>query len=226
MVDTTNDCIAKGKIEDWMYRSIKVKSDLYRDSYQVEKIYKLAKILSSTIQTGHKVLVCGNGGSSSDSGHLVGELMNQFCMGRTMPLAAIDLTAMSATMTAISNDWGYEDVFSKQVRGLGKAGDLLIAISTSGNSPSILQALVEASYLNMTTALLTGDTTNKPPIHIKRKAKGKEAVNFIVEPDIIISVPSNDTPIIQESHIMILHILVYMLDWIRSGVDYFDKETW
>ena len=224
MADITNDCIAKGKIDDWMYKSVKVINDLHRDSYQKENIYRLAKILSSTIQTGHKVLVCGNGGSASDSGHLVGELMNQFCMGRTAALPAIDLSAMNATITAIANDWGYEDIFSKQVQGLGQMGDLLIGISTSGNSRNVLQAILEANYLGLTTALLTGNIGESLP-SIKRRVRGKE-VTVVVRPDFMISVPSNDTPIIQQAHTMILHILVYMLDWIRTDVDYFDKETW
>jgi D-sedoheptulose 7-phosphate isomerase len=203
---------ARLKLGIWLNRGMTSKLDLIKDNQLLSKVILLAEEMVETIDRGNKILVCGNGGSAADSSHLVGELLNQFCMGRTVSLPAIDLTAMSGSLTAISNDWGYEFCFSKQVQGLGKRGDLLLGITTSGSSKNIINAVEQADRKGMSTAVLTGRVGY---------SLSREYV-----PSMIIAVPSSDTPFIQEMHGIILHSLVYLVDWIRSGVDYLDKETW
>lgn len=140
------------------------------------------------LRAGGRVLVCGNGGSAADAQHFAAELMGRFGFDRSA-LPVLALTVNSSVMTAVSNDYGFEDVFSRQVEGLGRSGDVLIGLSTSGKSPNVLKALETAAGLGLKTIALTGRAGN--PI--------------LDSCDLCIHVPSSSTPRIQEIHIAILH---------------------
>ena len=127
---------------------------------------------------------------------------------------------MNATLTAIANDWGYPYVFSKQVEGLGQAGDILIGISTSGNSENVLRAIEVAKKMGIITVVLTGQ--NRGPYRVPLTEKPP----LVVVPNFVISVPSEYTAFVQQAHIKILHYLVSAFDYKAFGVDYFDRSTW
>jgi D-sedoheptulose 7-phosphate isomerase len=151
-----------------------------------------------------KILACGNGGSAADSQHFAAELINRFEMERP-PLAAIALTTDTSTLTSIGNDYDFEQIFSKQVRALGHAQDVLLAISTSGNSRNVIAAIEVAHEGDMTVIALTG------------RNGGKMAE--ILEPnDIHICVPSNSTARIQEVHLLTLHCICDAIDCLLLGV--------
>ncbi|MDE2158778.1 MAG: D-sedoheptulose 7-phosphate isomerase [Burkholderiales bacterium] len=147
------------------------------------------------LRAGGKVLICGYGGSAADAQHLAGELVSRFHYDRA-PLAALALTTDTSALTAIGNDYGYEQVFERQVRGLGRAGDLLIGISTSGRSPNVLRALQAARALGMVTVGMTGDQ--------------REAIEALA--DHCIRIPSRSTPKIQEGHIVCGHALCALIE--------------
>ena len=142
------------------------------------------------LKNGNKIIFCGNGGSAADCQHLAAELMGRFLFDRT-PLAAISLTVDTSALTAIGNDYGYNAVFSRQLRGLGRKGDVLVALSTSGNSQNVVEAIQVAKELGVKTIGLTGGTG------------GKMAKLC----DVSICVPSGSTNNIQEMHIVIGHWL-------------------
>ncbi len=158
-------------------------------------IIEAAKKMSLAIAQGNKVLICGNGGSAADAQHIVGELVNRFLLDRP-PLPAIALSTDTSVLTAIGNDFGYEQIFSKQVRALGQDGDVLVGISTSGNSPNVVKAFNEANSMNITTIALTGHG-------------GKLAELS----DILLAVPHSSTPIVQEIHITVGHLLCRLIDY-------------
>ncbi len=155
------------------------------------------KILQSLKSEG-KVLSCGNGGSAADAQHFSSELLNRFERERE-GLAAVALTTDSSTLTSIANDYAYERVFSKQVLALGNANDVLLAISTSGNSANILSAVQAAHQKNMTVIALTGKDGGKLPSLLQTR-------------DIEIRVPSDSTARIQEVHLLTLHCLCDLID--------------
>ena len=164
-----------------------------------ESITKVANIFLSCLEKGGTIFWCGNGGSASDSQHLAGELIGRFVDERK-PLKSIALTADSAVMTCIVNDYGYEYIFSRQVEALGSKGDVLVGITTSGNSKNVLKAFEVAKDKGVTTIGLLG--------------KGGGVAKDIVDESIIIS--SNSTARIQEMHILIGHILC---DLIEEGLN-------
>lgn len=214
---------AKSKIKKWVGESIKTKEDLWNDPWKQGQIFEVAKKMYDALRNGRKVMACGNGGSAGDAGHFVGEFLNRLGLLRTDPLAAIDLSAMTSTITAIGNDYGYEQIFSKQVRGLGKPGDVLLGISTSGNSENVLLALDVASHMNITTVLLTG-RYKKAYITGKFFNPISDTIEkTVIKPDYLLTINSDHTPIIQESHIMILHVLVYLIDCLY-GADYLEDK--
>ena len=145
------------------------------------------------LKSGGKVMACGNGGSAADSQHFAAELMGRFERER-QELAAIALTTDSSILTAIGNDYSYEEVFSKQVCGLGKKGDILLGISTSGNSKNVIKAIEAAKKRGIKIIALTGN------------GGGKIAI-LLDEEDIHLCVPSNRTARIQEVHLVLLHSL-------------------
>ncbi len=152
-----------------------------------------------------KILSCGNGGSAADSQHFAAELLNRFEMERP-GLAAFSLTSDPSTLTSIANDYDYSQVFSKQVLALGRPKDLLLAISTSGNSRSVLEAVSAAHALKMGVIALTGRS-------------GGELAEILWPEDIHICVASNSTARIQEVHILALHCLCDAIDCLLLGVD-------
>ena len=160
-----------------------------------ESIEKVANLFISCLEKGGTIFWCGNGGSASDSQHLAGELVGRF-VGDRRPLKSIALTADSAVMTCIVNDYGYEHIFSRQIEALGRKGDVLVGISTSGNSKNVLNAFEVAKNKGVRTIGLLG--------------KGGGMAKSFVQESIIVS--SNSTARIQEMHIIIGHILCDLIE--------------
>ena len=158
-------------------------------------IKKACETAVATLKAGGKILLCGNGGSAADAQHIAAELTGRYKTERGA-LAGIALTTDTSALTAIGNDYGYEFVFSRQLEALGRGGDLLIAISTSGNSGNVIKALELAQKIGIKTIGLSGRTGG--------------AMNELCELNLV--VPSNDTPRIQEMHIMIGHIICQAID--------------
>lgn len=154
-----------------------------------------AEMIAAALGQGGKVLFCGNGGSAADAQHLAAELVGRYKLERH-PLPGIALTVDSSALTAIANDYGYDAVFERQVRGLGRAGDVLVGISTSGNSASVARAVEAAAALGMKTVGLTGEG-------------GGRMAGLC---DLTLRVPSADTPRIQEMHIAIGHMLCELVE--------------
>ena len=176
----------------------------FRDSISVkdafvaryaDQIAEVAKKLITAFKKGHKVLLFGNGGSATDASHLAGELVNRFQRDRE-GLPALSLTCDQSVLTSISNDYDFQEVFSRQLRALGQKGDVAIAISTSGNSPNVLRAVEAAKPLGIITVGFTG------------KDGGKLATMV----DHAFIVPSNSTPRIQETHITLGHVLCELVE--------------
>ncbi|MBF8259017.1 MAG: Phosphoheptose isomerase [Actinobacteria bacterium] len=157
-------------------------------------IIDAAQAIAHAFKTGRKILLFGNGGSAADSQHIAAEFMNRFQIERP-PLPAIALTTDTSILTSISNDYAFEEVFSKQVKALGKKGDIAIGISTSGNSANVVKAFRIAKKLGMVTIALTSEG-------------GKIGSNA----DIALAVPSKSIPRIQEAHITVGHILCDLTD--------------
>ena len=154
-----------------------------------------AKVSIEVLESGNKILLCGNGGSAADAQHIAAELTGRYKTERK-GLAGIALTTDTSALTAISNDYGYERIFSRQVESLARAGDLLIGISTSGNSENILRAFDIAKEMKCKTIGLSG--------------KGGGKMNDYCDLNIV--VPSDNTPRIQEMHILIGHIICQLID--------------
>jgi D-sedoheptulose 7-phosphate isomerase len=148
------------------------------------------RIIACAVQDGGKVLVCGNGGSAADAQHMAAELAGRFRVERP-PVAALALTTDTSVLTAIGNDYGYDEVFARQVLGLGKRGDVLVAISTSGFSRNVLCAAIAACESGISVVSLTGST-----------GKMLEELS-----DVTLLVPSEDTARVQEAHELLIHII-------------------
>ena len=175
--------------------AIQVQQRMLNNDELLGKITISANKCIDSLKSGKKILLAGNGGSAADSQHIAGELVSRFAFDRP-GLAAIALTTDTSILTAIGNDYGYECLFSRQIQALGEDGDIFIAYSTSGKSPNILKAITEAKDRGIYTIGLTGN----------RKAE----MNDIC--DIILVVPSSDTPKIQEGHLIIGHILCGIIE--------------
>ena len=182
------------KIEKLIIESIEVKKQLIKKC--LPEIDNAAQLMIMSIRNGGKILWCGNGGSASDAQHLSTELMGGMSDHDRKPIPSISLTTDTSFLTAWSNDTDFESVFSRQIQGLGNSGDVLIGISTSGNSENVISAIKQAKYKDLKTIALTGYNSNK-----------LEDLS-----DVTINVPSNDTQRIQESHIMIGQILCGLLE--------------
>ena len=161
-------------------------------------IQKAAILMSERLRAGNKIMSCGNGGSAADAQHFSAELLNRFERERA-PLAGLALTTDSSTLTSVGNDYSFNQVFSKQVRGLGTGGDVLLAISTSGNSQNVLDAIESAHEKNIVVVALTGNG-------------GGKISAILTENDINLCVPSNITARIQEVHLLCLHCLCDGID--------------
>ena len=176
--------------------SIDTKQALIDDNTRLEALLKVARLASSAIKAGKKIMLCGNGGSAADSQHIAAEFIGRFEKERKS-MAAIALTTDTSALTAIGNDYGYEEVFSRQVEGLGQSGDLLIGISTSGNSKNVVKALGVAKEKGISTVALVGDRPN-----------GK--MQTIA--DYVLVAPSANTARIQECHILMMHTICQLVE--------------
>jgi D-sedoheptulose 7-phosphate isomerase len=164
------------------------------------------------LKTGRKILVFGNGGSAAEAQHFAAELVNRFLKDRRA-IPALALTTDTSALTAIANDTSFDQVFSRQIEALGEKGDVAIALSTSGNSPNIIEGLKAAKAKGMLTIALTGEGGGKLALMPAPTGKGagKQASKSGVAPDAVpdhlLAVPSKSTPRIQEAHLLILHIM-------------------
>lgn len=170
-----------------------------------EKITQAADLIVQSLLADGKVLSCGNGGSAGDSQHFSSELLNRFERERPS-LPAIALTTDTSTLTSIANDYSYNEIFSKQVRALGRSGDVLLAISTSGNSKNVLEAVKVAHQRGMKVVALTG-------------RNGGSLRELLQDGDIEICVPSPVTARIQEVHLLVIHCLCDLIDIQLFGGD-------
>jgi D-sedoheptulose 7-phosphate isomerase len=168
-------------------------------------IAEAVKAMTACLLGNGKVLACGNGGSAADAQHFAAELVNRLEMERP-PLAAVALTTDSSVLTSISNDYAFAQIFSRQIHALGQAGDVLLAISTSGNSPNVLAAITAAHEREMRVVALTG------------KGGGKIA-ELLTQNDIHVCVPADRTVRIQEIHLLVLHCLCDGIDCLLLGVE-------
>lgn len=162
---------------------------------QARLIHGIARRLVAVLHNGGKVMFCGNGGSAADAQHLAAELQGRFMIDRR-PLPAMALTVNSSTLTAIGNDFGFDEVFERQVRGLATANDALVGISTSGNSPNVIRALMAARDAGAFTVGMTGAGGGAMKGHC----------------DLILKVPSSNTPRIQEMHILAGHVICDIIE--------------
>jgi D-sedoheptulose 7-phosphate isomerase len=184
----------KESIKNQILESAKIKNKIIEQG--IEQIEKAAEIFINCTKNGGKIFWCGNGGSAGDAQHLATELMGGMTDHDRKPIPSLALTTDSSFLTAWSNDTDFDSIFSRQIQGLGEEGDVLVGISTSGNSKNVINALKQAKYKNIKTISLTGKTGGE--------------LNGIA--DVTIKVPSNNTQRIQESHIMIGQILCGLLE--------------
>jgi D-sedoheptulose 7-phosphate isomerase len=175
--------------------SISVKQLLLQDEVFLTSVADIGLIMTASLSRGGRIFFCGNGGSAADAQHLAAELTGRFLKERPS-LAGIALTTNTSTLTAIANDYSYEEVFSRQIEGLAQPGDVLLGISTSGNSGNVLRAMDVARQMKVFTVALTGKTGGKLATHAEH----------------CIRIPSDETPRIQEGHILTGHILAEIVE--------------
>ena len=177
-------------IKEYISDSIETKERIMNNDALIEKIFTAAEMIAGALKSGHKLLIAGNGGSAADAQHIAAEFVCRFYFDRPA-LPAVALSVDTSVLTATGNDYGFLNIFSRQIEALGCEADIYLAISTSGNSPNIIKALEAAKKLKIKTILLTGAKDS----HGAQKS------------DLCIKVPSEETPKIQESHIMLGHII-------------------
>ena len=183
------------KIKDIISSSIAVKQELLQDDAMLRRINFAVDIISKAFEKGNKVMFCGNGGSAADAQHLAAEFSGRFYKDRKA-LPAEALHCNTSYLTAVANDYSYDVIYSRLVDGIGVTGDVLIGLSTSGNSTNIVKAFETAKEKNIITIGFAGSSGGKM----------KELSDYLF------NVHSNDTPRIQESHIMIGHIICYLVE--------------
>jgi len=182
-------------IIDYLVRSRDAVQAAIDDRAFCRTIEAIAELAAEVLRAGGKLLLAGNGGSAADAQHIAGELVGRLNYDRA-PVAAIALTTDSSVLTAVANDYGYESVFERQIRGLGRPGDVLIAISTSGRSPNILRAIAAARQQGLTVVGFTGRT-------------GGELVPLC---HLCLHAPSEATQLIQQIHITAAHIICGLIE--------------
>ncbi len=182
-------------IEDLIRQSIETKEKFLENKTNLDKISKIAETCVATFKNNGKVLLCGNGGSASDAQHIAAELSGRFQFDRP-PLYAEALHVNSSYVTAVGNDYGYDEIYSRMVEAAGKDGDVLIGISTSGNSANVIKAVEKANQLGMYTFGLSG----------KGGGLLEEKCNINIQ------VPTKNTARVQETHIMIGHIICEIIE--------------
>ena len=185
----------KSRINKCIESSVENYTHVLQDDILQKKIQKIVIKSIAAFRDNKKMLLCGNGGSASDAQHIAAELSGRFYTDRP-PLYAEALHVNSSYMTAVANDYGYEATYARMVEAAGRKGDILIGISTSGNSPSVVKAILKANELGMITVGFTGKN-------------GGEMRDIC---DIMICTPSDDTPRIQEVHILIGHIICQLIE--------------
>lgn len=183
------------KITEIIRASADVKTQVLNDKALLKTIEDITSLIIETFNKGNKVLFCGNGGSAADAQHLAAEFSGRFYKDRK-PLPAEALHCNTSYLTAVANDYGYEHIYSRIVEGSGKKGDVLVGLSTSGNSANITKALQSAREIGMITVGFTGE--------------GGGAMKSLS--DYLVNVPSTDTPRIQETHILIGHIICQLVE--------------
>lgn len=183
------------KTKSIIEQSIELKREIAENSALLERVEKAAETISGAFRKGHRVFFCGNGGSASDAQHLAAELSGRFYFDRP-PLAAEALHVNTSYLTAVANDYSYDLVFARAVEAFCGEGDVLVGLSTSGNSRNVVNAFETAKKKNAFVIALTGKGGGE---------MGKRS-------DILIDVPSGDTPRIQEAHIMIGHIICQLVE--------------
>lgn len=180
-------------ISEYIEKSIRAKSDVLDN--HIPEIARVAEVFAHACRNGNTIFWFGNGGSAADAQHLACELVSRFFIERKA-LASIALTTNTSALTAIANDYDFNHVFSRQIEALAKPGDVAIGISTSGNSPNVIEGLRKAKHLGAITIAFTGRTGGK----------------MRSEADYLLAVPSDVTPHIQECHIMMGHLVCYLVE--------------
>ena len=183
------------KITNLIQASIEVKQQIITDGRLQKIVAEVTDVIEKAFRAGNKVLFCGNGGSAADAQHLAAEFSGRFYIDRE-PLFAEALHVNTSYLTAVANDYSYDLIYSRLIRGCGRKGDVLVGLTTSGNSANIIEAFKEAKNKEMITVGLTGATGGK----------------LKAESDYLINVPSTDTPRIQESHILLGHIICQIVE--------------
>ena len=175
--------------------SIATKQAVLTDEALLTRLEQVVAACVQAFRNGGKVLFCGNGGSAADAQHLAAELSGRYYLDRE-PLYAEALHVNTSYLTAVANDYDYDEVYARMVRAAGRAGDVLIAMSTSGNSENVLRAIADAKKLDMIVVGMTGESGGK----------------MRDECDILLNVPSQDTPRIQEAHMLLGHLLCELIE--------------
>ncbi|MDA7818373.1 D-sedoheptulose 7-phosphate isomerase [Sulfurimonas sp.] len=185
----------KQYIKDQIKKSYETKQAIYENEELLKQIEKVSKLCVDLYKGTNKTILAGNGGSAADAQHIAAEMVGRYGFDRPS-LPSLALTTDTSALTAIGNDYGYDKVFSRQLEGMGQTGDLFIGISTSGNSTNIVEAFNSAKDKGITTVALVG----------------RDGGEMAKKADIAIIVPSNSTPRIQESHILIGHIICDIIE--------------
>lgn len=183
----------KSLISDYIEKSLETKSKLLDTGTEI--IYQITQEIVKALKHGNKIIWFGNGGSAADAQHLACELVSKFYRERKA-LASIALTTNTSELTAIANDYSFDRVFARQVEALTKPGDIVIGITTSGNSPNVIEGIKEAKRQGAITIGFTGESGGKLKGYV----------------DYLLTVPSKETPHIQESHIMVGHLICYLVE--------------
>ncbi|WP_152266919.1 D-sedoheptulose 7-phosphate isomerase [Agriterribacter humi] len=183
------------KIKDIVAASIAVKQQVWGNETLLQTVEAITEVITKAFQQGNKVLFCGNGGSAADAQHLAAEFSGRFYIDRDA-LPAEALHANSSYLTAVANDYSYDVIYSRLIKGLGNKGDVLVGLSTSGNSKNIVLAFEQAKSNGMITVGFTGAGGGKM----------KDLSDYLV------NVPSTDTPRIQEAHILLGHIICQLVE--------------
>jgi D-sedoheptulose 7-phosphate isomerase len=185
----------KQSITNIIKSSIVIKQSILENELLISNIENFVSIITTAFKNGNKILFCGNGGSAADAQHLASELSGRFYLDRqALPSEALHVN--TSYLTAVANDYSFDVVYSRLINGIAHKGDVLIALSTSGNSKNILNAITAAKTKGMITIGFTGATGGKMKEHC----------------DYLLNIPSTDTPRIQESHILVGHIICELVE--------------
>ena len=183
------------QIKTYIQNSIEIRKNILADEEMFEKVKEISNKIISALKSENKILFVGNGGSASDCDHLATEFVSKFYKDRHA-FNAISLTSNNALITALSNDFSYDKAFSRQIEAIGKKGDILIALSTSGNSKNVVNAIKVANEIGLTTVGLTGQT----PCEMNKIC------------NILVKIPSSETPAIQEAQTMLGHLICKIVE--------------